>query len=62
MPGMIRKEAAWWPARRARADGSLDTFLGVHSNLCMGALNILGSDEQKRTMRIGVTGPDWLAK
>ena len=31
----------------ARVDGSMNTFLGVHSNLCMGALNLLGSPEQK---------------
>ena len=32
----------------ARADGSINTFLGVHSNLCMGALNMLGSEEQRQ--------------
>lgn len=46
-PGMSRKAAGMVAREMARADGSLNTFLGVHSNLCMGALNILGSDEQK---------------
>jgi glutaryl-CoA dehydrogenase len=46
-PGMSRKAAGMVAREMARADGSLNTFLGIHSNLCMGALNILGSDEQK---------------
>lgn len=46
-PGMSRKAAGMVAREMARADGSLNTFLGVHSNLCMGALNILGSDQQK---------------
>ncbi|MBO1267752.1 acyl-CoA dehydrogenase family protein [Arthrobacter cavernae] len=47
-PGMSRKAAGMVAREMARADGSLNTFLGVHSNLCMGALNILGSGEQKQ--------------
>ena len=31
----------------ARADGSINTFFGVHSGLAMGAIDLLGSDEQK---------------
>lgn len=46
-PGMSRKAAGMVAREMARADGSLNTFLGVHSNLCMGALNILGSAEQR---------------
>jgi len=46
-PGMSRKAAGMVAREMARADGSLNTFLGVHSNLCMGAVNILGSDEQR---------------
>jgi glutaryl-CoA dehydrogenase len=46
-PGMSRRAAGMVAREMARVDGSLNTFLGVHSNLCMGALNILGSDEQK---------------
>jgi len=47
-PGMSRKAAGMVAREMARADGSLNTFLGVHSNLCMGALNLLGSDEQRQ--------------
>jgi glutaryl-CoA dehydrogenase len=46
-PGMSRKAAGMVAREMARADGSLNTFLGIHSNLCMGALNILGSAEQR---------------
>jgi glutaryl-CoA dehydrogenase len=31
----------------ARADGSIGTFFGVHSNLAMQAIDMLGSDEQR---------------
>jgi glutaryl-CoA dehydrogenase len=47
-PGMSRKAAGMVAREMARADGSLNTFLGIHSNLCMGALNILGSEEQRQ--------------
>ncbi|WP_269936725.1 acyl-CoA dehydrogenase family protein [Arthrobacter sp. HY1533] len=47
-PGMSRKAAGMVAREMARADGSLNTFLGVHSNLCMGALNILGSEQQRQ--------------
>lgn len=47
-PGMSRKAAGMVAREMARADGSLNTFLGVHSNLCMGALHILGSEEQRQ--------------
>ena len=46
-PGMSRKAAGMVAREMARVDGSMNTFLGVHSNLCMGALNLLGSPEQK---------------
>jgi glutaryl-CoA dehydrogenase len=46
-PGMSRKAAGMVAREMARADGSLNTFLGIHSNLCMGALNILGNEEQR---------------
>lgn len=46
-PGMSRKAAGMVAREMARADGSINTFLGVHANLCMGALDILGSEEQK---------------
>ena len=44
---MSRKAAGMVAREMARADGSMNTFLGVHSNLCMGALNPLGSPEQR---------------
>lgn len=47
-PGMSRKAAGMVAREMARADGSINTFLGVHSNLCMGTLNMLASDEQKQ--------------
>lgn len=47
-PGMSRKGAGMVAREMARADGSINTFLGVHSNLCMGALNMLGSEEQRQ--------------
>lgn len=47
-PGMSRKAAGMVAREMARADGSINTFLGVHSNLCMGALNLLGSAEQRQ--------------
>ena len=47
-PGMSRKAAGMVAREMARVDGSVNTFLGVHANLCMGALNMLGSPEQKQ--------------
>ncbi|WP_028266976.1 acyl-CoA dehydrogenase family protein [Arthrobacter sp. MA-N2] len=47
-PGMSRKAAGMVAREMARGDGSINTFLGVHSNLCMGALNLLGSAEQRQ--------------
>ncbi|MFE5836399.1 acyl-CoA dehydrogenase family protein [Arthrobacter sp. NPDC056493] len=47
-PGMSRKGAGMVAREMARADGSINTFLGVHSNLCMGALYMLGNDEQRQ--------------
>jgi glutaryl-CoA dehydrogenase len=35
-------------AELSRGDGSLNTFFGVHSGLAMGAIAMLGSEEQKR--------------
>lgn len=47
-PGMSRKGAGMVAREMARADGSINTFLGVHSNLCMGALYMLGNEEQRQ--------------
>jgi glutaryl-CoA dehydrogenase len=46
-PGMSRLGAGVVARELARADGSINTFFGVHSGLAMGAIDLLGSDEQK---------------
>jgi glutaryl-CoA dehydrogenase len=47
-PGMSRREAGIVARELARADGSVNTFFGVHSGLAMGAIGLLGSEEQKQ--------------
>ncbi len=46
-PAMSRAAAGIVSRELARADGSLNTFFGVHSGLAMGSIALLGSDEQK---------------
>ncbi len=46
-PAMSRLAAGIVSRELARADGSLNTFFGVHSGLAMGAIDLLGSEEQK---------------
>ncbi|MEW6638017.1 MAG: acyl-CoA dehydrogenase family protein [Actinomycetota bacterium] len=46
-PGMSRLGAGMVTVEMSRADGSINTFLGVHSGLAMGAISMLGSEEQK---------------
>lgn len=46
-PGMSRLAAGIVSRELARADGSLNTFFGVHSGLAMGSIALLGSEEQK---------------
>lgn len=46
-PGMSRLGAGIVARELARADGSLNTFFGVHSGLAMGSIALLGSEEQK---------------
>src|SRR5665213_2261633 len=46
-PGMSRLAAGVVARELARADGSINTFFGVHSGLAMGAIDLLGSGEQK---------------
>jgi glutaryl-CoA dehydrogenase len=63
-PGMTRMGAAQVAVELSRADGSINTFFGVHSGLAMGSINVLGSEEQKqrwlpamaRLERIGAFG------
>lgn len=46
-PGLSRLATGLGIVEIARGDGSLNTFLGVHANLAMGTINLLGSEEQK---------------
>ncbi len=46
-PAMSRLGAGIVARELARADGSLNTFFGVHSGLAMGCIDLLGSEEQK---------------
>jgi glutaryl-CoA dehydrogenase len=46
-PALSRFGAGVVARELARADGSINTFFGVHSGLAMGAIDLLGSDEQK---------------
>jgi glutaryl-CoA dehydrogenase len=47
-PAMSRLAAGVVSRELARADGSVNTFFGVHSGLAMGAIDMLGSEEQRR--------------
>ena len=47
-PGMSATAAGLVSMEWARADGSLGTFYGVHSNLAMQSIAMLGSEEQKQ--------------
>jgi glutaryl-CoA dehydrogenase len=46
-PGMSATAAGLVSMEWARADGSVGTFFGVHSNLAMQSIDMLGSDEQR---------------
>jgi glutaryl-CoA dehydrogenase len=46
-PGMSRLGAGLVARELARADGSVNTFFGVHSGLAMGAIDMLGSVGQR---------------
>jgi glutaryl-CoA dehydrogenase len=46
-PGMSRLAAGMVSRELSRADGSVNTFFGVHSGLAMGAIALLGSEAQK---------------
>jgi glutaryl-CoA dehydrogenase len=46
-PGMSAVAAGLVSMEWARADGSMGTFYGVHSNLAMQAIDMLGSEEQR---------------
>jgi glutaryl-CoA dehydrogenase len=46
-PGMSATAAGLVSMEWARADGSIGTFFGVHSNLAMQSIDMLGSEDQK---------------
>lgn len=47
-PGLSRLGAGMATVEMSRGDGSMNTFIGVQSNLSMGTINMLGSEEQKQ--------------
>ena len=47
-PGMSRLAAGMATMEMSRGDGSMNTFIGVQSNLTMGTISMLGSTEQKQ--------------
>ena len=47
-PGFTRQAAGLVAREMGRIDGSVNTFLGVHSNLCMGSIYMLGNEEQRQ--------------
>ena len=47
-PGLSPLELGMVTQELARGDGSITTFMSVHSGLCMGTINLLGSEEQKQ--------------
>lgn len=68
-PGLSRRAAGIVSREIARGDGSINTYIGVHSSLCMGTIDMLGSDEQRarllpdmatleRTGAFALTEPD----
>ncbi|MHA6969018.1 acyl-CoA dehydrogenase family protein [Glutamicibacter bergerei] len=46
-PGLSRQTAGIVAREMGRIDGSVNTFLGVHSNLGMGSIYMLGNEEQR---------------
>ena len=47
-PGMSHLAAGLVAIEMGRGDGSINTFLGVHSGLAMGTIHMLGGEEQKQ--------------
>jgi len=47
-PGLSRQAAGLVAREMGRIDGSVNTFFGVHSNLCMGSIYMLGNEEQRQ--------------
>lgn len=47
-PGFSRREAGLLSRELGRIDGSFTTFLGVHANLSMGSVYLMGNEEQRQ--------------
>ncbi|GAB3194486.1 acyl-CoA dehydrogenase family protein [Nesterenkonia suensis] len=47
-PGLSRRAAGIVAREMGRIDGSVNTFFGVHSSLCMGSIYMLGNEEQRQ--------------
>ncbi|WP_459612780.1 acyl-CoA dehydrogenase family protein [Corynebacterium urogenitale] len=47
-PGLSRRAAGIVARELGRIDGSVNTFFGVHSNLGMGSIYLLGNEEQRQ--------------
>ena len=47
-PGFSRREAGLLSRELGRIDGSFCTFLGVHANLAMGSVYLMGNEEQRQ--------------
>ncbi|MGO1183295.1 MAG: acyl-CoA dehydrogenase family protein [Micrococcaceae bacterium] len=47
-PGLSRQAAGLVAREMGRIDGSINTFFGVHSNLGMGSIYLLGNEEQRQ--------------
>lgn len=46
-PGLTAREYGLVSMELSRGDGSINTFLGVHSGLAMGSIDLLGDDRQR---------------
>ncbi len=46
-PGLSRLASGIAAREMGRIDGSINTFLGVHSSLCMGSIYMLGDEDQR---------------
>ena len=47
-PGLSRRASGIVARELSRVDGSVNTFLGVHSSLCMGSIYMLGDEDQRQ--------------
>lgn len=59
-PGFSRRQAGLLSRELGRIDGSVCTFLGVHANLAMGSIYLLGNEEQRERWLPGMVALDKL--